>query len=163
MVSIPFATISITRKIPWGGSFAASQWYFGWFWVVEIVSNSIKLIPFETIWNFSKCFKIVPNLFHALFVCFCPCLECLSNFNLSEGCFGTDIIQNCTKWSDIIIHGLSFRPIFAKFHCASFLLWKNEEKWHHGPKKHKHVVLREKTSLRSYMPHTKVGKTNVPI
>ena len=29
----------------------------------------------------------VPNLFHALFVCFCPCLECLSNFNLSGGCF----------------------------------------------------------------------------
>ena len=31
-----------------------------------------------------------------------------SDFNLSGGCFGTDIIQNCTKWSNIGVHGLNF-------------------------------------------------------
>ena len=29
-----------------------------------------------------------------------------ADFNSSGGCFGTDIIQNCTKWSNIRVHGL---------------------------------------------------------
>ena len=53
-------------------------------------------------------------------------LECLmsylSDFNLSGGCFGTNIIQNCTKWPNIGVHVLSFGPIFAKFQSAPFLL-----------------------------------------
>ena len=48
----------------------------------------------------------------------------LTDFNLSGDCFGTDIIQNCTKWSNMEVHGRSFGPIFAKFHCASFLFQK---------------------------------------
>ena len=40
------------------------------------------------------------------------------DFNLSGGCFGTDIIQNCTKLSNIVVPELMFGPIFAKFHCA---------------------------------------------
>ena len=30
-----------------------------------------------------------------------------TDFNLSPGCFGTDIIQQCTKWSNIGVHGLN--------------------------------------------------------
>ena len=46
----------------------------------------------------------------------------------------------------------------AKLRCASFSIRKNEEKWLDGPKKHTNVDVRETKSLRSYMPHTKVGK-----
>ena len=52
----------------------------------------------------------------------------LSDFNLSPGCFGTDIIQNCTKWSNIGVHGLKIGPIEAEFQGASFLIQKNAEK-----------------------------------
>ena len=78
----------------------------------------------------------------SIFVFFsvCDCVALNSDFNLSGGCFGTDIIQNCTKWSNIGVHGLSFGPIFAKFHCASFLLRKNQKKWQYGRKEHKNVV-----------------------
>ena len=68
----------------------------------------------------------------------------ISDFNLSGGCFGTDIIQNCTKWSNIGVHGLIFGPIFAKFHCASFSIRNNKEKLLYGPTKHTNVVFREK-------------------
>ena len=49
------------------------------------------------------------------------------DFSLSAGCFGTDIIQKCTKWSQIGAHGLKIGQIFAKCQCASFLIrniWK---------------------------------------
>jgi hypothetical protein len=82
----------------------------------------------------------------------------ISDFNLSGGCFGTDIIQKCTKWSQVGVHGLKIWPIFAKFQCASFSIRKNVEKWQYGRTKHKNVVFREKKSLRSYTGHTKVGK-----
>ena len=39
-----------------------------------------------------------------------------------------------------------------------FYFEKKEEKWQYGPKKHKHVDFGETKSLRSYMPHTKVGQ-----
>ena len=80
-----------------------------------------------------------------------------SGFSLSGCCFGTGIIQNCTKWSNMGVHGLSYEPFVAKLRCTSFLLRKNQEQWQYGPTKHKNVD-REKKSLRSYMPHTKVGK-----
>ena len=51
-----------------------------------------------------------------------------SDFNLSPGCFGTEIIKNCTKWSNIEVHGLSIGPIEAEFQGASFLIQKNAEK-----------------------------------
>ena len=51
-----------------------------------------------------------------------------SDFSLSSGCFGTEIIKNCTKWSNIGVHGLSFGPIEAEFQGASFLIRKNAEK-----------------------------------
>ncbi len=51
----------------------------------------------------------------------------IADFNLSPGCFGTDIIQKCTKWSQIGVHGLKIGQIFAKFQCASFLVRKNPE------------------------------------
>ena len=43
-------------------------------------------------------------------------------------------------------------------YVALFLFPKTQEKLQYGPKKHKHVDFREKKSLRSYMPNTKVGK-----
>ena len=52
----------------------------------------------------------------------------LTDFNLSGGCFGTEIIKNCTKWSNIAVHGLSFGPIEAEFQGASFLIQKNTER-----------------------------------
>ena len=80
------------------------------------------------------------------------------DFSLSPGCFGTDIIQNCTKWSNIGVHGLKIWPIFAKFQCASFLIRKNVKKWQYGRKKKHTCRFSWKKSLRSRMPHTKVVK-----
>ena len=51
-----------------------------------------------------------------------------SDFNLSGCCFGTEIIQNCTKWLNIGVHGLRLGPIEAEFQGASFLIEKNAEK-----------------------------------
>ena len=51
-----------------------------------------------------------------------------TDFNLSPGCFGTEIIKNCTKWSNIGVHGLRLGPIEAEFQGASFLIRKNAEK-----------------------------------
>ena len=30
-----------------------------------------------------------------------------SDFNLDGGCFGTDISSKCTKWPDLVAHGLT--------------------------------------------------------
>ena len=51
-----------------------------------------------------------------------------ADFNLSPGCFGTEIIKNCTKWSNIGLHGLRLGPIEAEFQGAFFLIRKNAEK-----------------------------------
>ena len=51
-----------------------------------------------------------------------------ADFNLSGGCFGTEIIKNGTKRSNIGVHRLSFGPIEAEFQGASFLIQKNVEK-----------------------------------
>ena len=56
---------------------------------------------------------------------------------LKRGLFWYHIIQNCTKWSNIGLHGLSLRRFGAKLRCASFLTRKNEEKWQYGPTKTK--------------------------
>ena len=54
-----------------------------------------------------------------------------SGFNLSGGCFGTDIVQKWTKWSQIGLHGLKFGQIFAKCQCALFLLRQMHKKLKH--------------------------------
>ena len=51
-----------------------------------------------------------------------------TDFYLSPGCFGTDIIQKCTKWSQIGIHGLKIRQIFSKCACVSFLVQKKPKR-----------------------------------
>ena len=51
-----------------------------------------------------------------------------TDFNGSGGCFGTEIIKICPKWSNIGVHGLSIGPIEAEFQGASFLIQKNAEK-----------------------------------
>ena len=48
----------------------------------------------------------------------------IADFNLSGGCFGTEIIKNCTKWQNIGVHGLRLGPIEAEFQRASFLIQK---------------------------------------
>ena len=63
---------------------------------------------------------------------------------LKHGLLWTDIIQNCTKWSNSGLHGLSLRRFGAKLRCASFLIRKNDKKSQYGPKKHKNVDVREK-------------------
>ena len=148
------------------------MWFYvtvNWFSVKCIISHQV--IPNKLIcqlWSgpcsFSKIvvreklqFCIWLTLIGILLIIFGTCWQ-FSDFNLSGGCFGTDIIQKCTKWSQIGVHGLKIWPIFAKFQCASFLIRKNLEKWQYGRKKHKNVVFREKKSLRSYTGHTKVGK-----
>ena len=49
-----------------------------------------------------------------------------------------------------------FRPIFAKFQCASFQFEKGGKMtiWSQNTK----IMIFVKQSLRSYVPHTKVGK-----
>ena len=51
----------------------------------------------------------------------------VADFSLSPGYFGTEIIKNCTKWSNIGVHGLSIGPIEVEFQGASFLIQKNDE------------------------------------
>ena len=43
---------------------------------------------------------------------------------LKRGLFWTDIIQNCTKWSNMGVHGLSYGPFGAKLRCAFFYFEK---------------------------------------
>ena len=45
-----------------------------------------------------------------------------ADFSLSPGGFGTDIIQKCTKWCQIGVHGLNIFKFFATFHCVSCLV-----------------------------------------
>ena len=55
-----------------------------------------------------------------------------TDFNLSVGCFGTDIIKKSTKWSQIGVHGLKIGQTFTKIQCASFSIRKNVEKCQYG-------------------------------
>ena len=61
------------------------------------------------------------------------------------------------------VHGLSLGPFGAKLRCAFFLLQKIKKNDNMVQQKHKNVDFREKKSLRSYMPHTKVGKNKCSI
>ena len=61
-------------------------------------------------------------------LCTVSVMKCYTGFSLSGGCFGTDIIQNCTKLSNMGVHGLSYGQFVAKLRCASFLIRKNKEK-----------------------------------
>ena len=81
-----------------------------------------------------------------------------SDFSLSPGCFGTEIIKNCTKWSNIGVHGLSFGPIEAEFQGASFLFEKIMKNDNLVQKNIKILFFFEKKSLRSKMPHLKSVK-----
>ena len=49
-----------------------------------------------------------------------------ADFNLSVGCFGADIIQKCTKWIQIGVHGLKIVQIFAKIECVC---WSIRQMW----------------------------------
>ena len=75
-----------------------------------------------------------------------------TDFNLSPGCFGRDIIQKCTKWLQIGVHGLKIGQISAKCRCASFWVRKMQT----------NTNIREKhNALRSYTGHTKIGKNKL--
>ena len=47
-----------------------------------------------------------------------------ADFSLSPGCFGTNIIQKCTKWFQMGVHGLKIGQISAQFQCVSFCIRK---------------------------------------
>ena len=66
-----------------------------------------------------------------------------AGFSLSGGCFGTDIIQSCTKWSNMGVRGLSYGPFVATLRCASFLIRTNEEQLLYGPKQQNNVEIRQ--------------------
>ena len=72
-------------------------------------------------------------LMSKLTIVFCNFI--IFRLQLKRGLFWTDIIQNCTKWSNMGVHGLSYGPFVAKLHCASFLIRKNEEKSQYGRQK----------------------------
>ena len=48
-----------------------------------------------------------------------------ADFILSGGRFGTHIIQNCTKWSNVGVHGLSFGPILRQISLRLFSTLNN--------------------------------------
>ena len=57
------------------------------------------------------------------------------DFSLSGGCFGTDIIQKCTKWSQIGVHGLtkmtdlrknSMRVFFDAKQYGKMITWSKQ-------------------------------------
>ena len=47
---------------------------------------------------------------------------------LKHGLFWYGLIQKCTKWCQIGVHGLKIGQIFAKFQCASFFDSKCQKK-----------------------------------
>ena len=130
-----------------------------WWFLIDLFHTSDEIIGFG--WMFDSCWLNF-NQLELKWIQLCWSWLDYADFNLSGGCFGTDILQKYTKLSKIRVHGPIFGPIFAKFQCASFLLRKNVEKWQYGPTKHK-MSFFVKKSFRSYMPHTKRGKKNVPI
>ena len=71
--------------MPFGGRFAAPKWCLGYFGVIEIVSDGVNLIPFETTGNISKCFKIVSHLFHALLYAVAAASNVFDAFIVFEG------------------------------------------------------------------------------
>ena len=48
------------------------------------------------------------------------CIHQKCRLQLKRGLFWYDIIQKCTKWCQIGVHGLKIGQIFAKFQCAFF-------------------------------------------
>ena len=73
---------------------------------------------FDSFWS---PFASLDHIWYILIIC--------ADFNLRGGCFGTEIIQRCTKWSQIEVHGLKIWPIFAKVKCAPFSVRTNVGKW----------------------------------
>ena len=57
------------------------------------------------------------------------CCTLIYSFKFRVGYFGRDIIQKCTKWSQMGIHGLIFRQIFAKCKGASSSIRKHSYKF----------------------------------
>ena len=86
-----------------------------------------------------------------------------SDFSLSVGCFGTDIIQKSTKWFQIGVHGLKFGQIFTKLQCVqncnACIFYSNRCKnTDLGQTNAKMLFILEKQYLRIYTGHTKIGK-----
>ena len=54
-----------------------------------------------------------------------------TDFNLSEGCFGTDIIRKYKKWSQMGVHGLKIGQAFAKIQCMSSVVRKKHKRTQH--------------------------------
>ena len=99
---------------------------------------------------------------HKKISCFRKQLDLMLVFarlQLKPGLFWYGIIQKCTKWSQIGVHGLKIGQIFAKLQCASFLIRTNVNKYTIWVKQMQKCNVCEKEDSRSYTGHTKIGKT----
>ena len=122
---------------------------------------------FDETWHFLICLSNVVRVCDCSQICFttiCNCLFCFDNvgypfektchffpfwaralrLQLKRGCSGTDIIQKCTKWSQIGVHGLRIGQISAKFQCAYFLIQQNVKKYKCGSTIRENVMFRQK-------------------
>ena len=64
--------------------------------------------------------------------------------NWRVSCYGTNIVQKCTKWSQMRVHRLISGQIFAKFQCVSVFSRRGANL---VKSKHK-IVVRENEYLR---------------
>ena len=126
-------------------------------WTVQ--ASKLSGSESETVWLDSRCPH--SNVYSLIWWN----LRYLADFNLSGGCFGIDIIQKCTKWFQIGVHGLEIGQIFAKFQCASFLVRNYTHKIQQTSNILKYnwnmSFFVKQQSPRSYRRHTQIGKNNL--
>ena len=103
-----------------------------------ISSYSIELFEYFSIYALLAIAGVAwlglgPNMYtvavcgcHFLGIRLCKFPPYFSDFNLSGDCSGTDIIQECTKWFQMRVHGLEIGQIFAK--CQRASVQKNTKK-----------------------------------
>ena len=107
----------------------------------------LKLKSATCVYSISSCCEF-NNL-----LCTVSAMKCYTGFSLNGGCFGTDIIQIFTKWSNVGVHGLSYGPFVTKLHCASFLIRKHQENWQYCKTKPRKNDVREKKNEKLHASH----------
>ena len=81
----------------------------------------------------------------------------VSDFDLSGGCSGTDIIHHCTRMVKYRSSRADFWTNLRQISLRVFFTPKNGEN-DNMVQQNTTMSFFVKKSLRSYMPHTKVGK-----
>ena len=86
-------------------------------------TNEYMLIHVNTIWYMQIQFNITSIGNHIKWRTIHKVYRMLqTRLQLKRGLCWYGIIQKCTKWSYIGVHGLKIGQIFAKVQCASFLI-----------------------------------------